>query len=111
MCFNHILISFNRILIRYTIYLSSQEQIMLYSEQIRAARSMLKITAAELAEITGLALITIQRMESNNEFLQKASMETVSKIKNALEKKGIKFLAPQEKDKIDGVGVRYFPDK
>jgi len=84
---------------------------MLYSEQIRAARAMLKITAAELAEMTGLALITIQRMESNNEFLKKASMETVNKIKDALEKKGIKFLSPQEKDNIDGVGTRYFPSQ
>ena len=65
---------------------------MLYSGQIRAARGMLKISAAELAKEAGLALFTIQRLEKEDKALQKASMETVAKIKKTLQNKGIKFL-------------------
>jgi len=82
---------------------------MLYSEQIRAARSLLKITTSELAEITGLAAITIQRLESDNSAITKAAYGTLDKIKTALEEKGIKFLPPQEKGNLAGVGIRYFP--
>lgn len=80
---------------------------MIASSQIRASRAMLRISASQLAEATGLALFTIQRLERDDAAIQKASMDTIVKIKNYLEKSGIKLLSPKEKNgRYYGVGLR-----
>jgi hypothetical protein len=40
--------------------------------------------------------------------IKKANNDTITKIKEALEDKGIKFLSPKERGSLDGVGVRLF---
>lgn len=82
---------------------------MLHSHQIRAARAILDISQLELAVLANVHMQTIQKVEKSDAELKKAEFDTVSKIKTALEDKGIKFLSPAEKGSIAGMGLRYFP--
>ena len=82
---------------------------MLYPEQIRAARGLLKMSALELSVTAGLALKTVQNIERSNKSLRKANFETICKIKAVLEQKGIKFIDPDQKDGIAGLGIKYYP--
>ncbi len=81
---------------------------MLHSEQIKAARALLRLDQKELAVITGISLSTIKRLELEGDGIERASQITIKKIKIALEKKGIQFLQPKEDGSINGIGVRYF---
>ncbi len=81
---------------------------MLFSAQIRAARALLGISQDELAKISDISSFTIKKMEISQENLDNANQKTVKKIKNALEKRGIRFLQPKENGGISGIGVRYF---
>ncbi len=69
------------------------------------------MSALELADISNVSAGTIRNLERSDEAIKKASLDTVSKIKAALEKKGIKFLNPSEQEdgSLSGYGVRYFP--
>ena len=77
---------------------------MLYSGQIRAARGFLRISAVELAELSGTHPQTIHDLEKSQESLDNAKTKTLKKIKSALEKEGIEFLFP-EKDNDSGIGA------
>jgi predicted transcriptional regulator len=81
---------------------------MLFSAHIRAARALLGISQDELAKISYVSSFTIKKMEISQENLDNANQKTVKKIKNALEKKGIRFLQSKENEGINGIGVRYF---
>jgi transcriptional regulator with XRE-family HTH domain len=63
---------------------------MLTSEQIRAARAMLRIEQRELAEKSGLSLETIKRIERTPGPIS-AYTGTVDKLRRALETAGIEF--------------------
>lgn len=84
---------------------------MILGIQIKAARSLLKMSQLELSEISGLSLPTIIRLETEEIGIKKANIETVMKIKEALEDRGIKFLPPKEKGSLNGVGVRFAIDE
>lgn len=85
---------------------------MLFSAQIKAARAMLDLKQSDLAEITGLSTSTIKRLEGDDNQIKIASIETLEKIKTALEDRGIKFLPAKEADKPnEGFGLRIFPVK
>ncbi len=85
---------------------------MLFASQIRAARAMLDLKQSDLAEITGLSTSTIKRLESDDKQIKLASIETLERIKTALEDRGIKFLTGREEDKPnEGFGLRFFPSK
>lgn len=84
---------------------------MLSSGQIRAARAFTKMSALELAKLTGLSLTTIQRIENDESLLEKASGVTIRKIREAFENAGVEFIDAVEKDGISGYGVRFFPAK
>lgn len=60
-------------------------------EQIRAARALLKWSARELAEASGIGWATIQRLESKDGPLAGYD-QTHEAIRNALEAHGIQFL-------------------
>ena len=64
---------------------------MVSAAQIRAARALLGISAAELSEVSGVDLRTIQRFESA-EGLRKSRSGTLERIKEALEDAGVTFL-------------------
>jgi predicted transcriptional regulator len=74
---------------------------MLFSGQIRGARAILRLGQAEVAEAAGVSLETIKRIESMEGEL-KIRLDTLTKIKTALEKAGIEFIA----ENGGGPGVR-----
>ena len=84
---------------------------MIFAIQIRGARGLLKMSQTDLAKETGLSLQTITRLESDEEAIKKASLDTIMKIRNVLREKGIKFIAPRSNESLNGVGVRLFTEK
>ncbi len=63
---------------------------MLTSDQIRAARALVRWSARELAEKANLSLPTIQRLEAA-EGVPSTSVQTLMAVKGALEKEGVEF--------------------
>jgi len=84
---------------------------MIYGIQIRGARGLLKMSQAELSKLTGISVQTIVRLESNEEAVKKAGLDTLVKIRNILKEKGVKFIAPKSDESLNGVGVRLFTEK
>jgi len=76
--------------------------VMLTGEQIRAARALLRIEQAELAERSGVSLPTIKRLEKTQGPVGGLA-RTAMTIQQVLEKAGIVFL---DEDEEVGVGVR-----
>ena len=74
---------------------------MLSSSQIRGARAILRLAQAELAKAADVSLETVKRIESMEGEL-KIRLDTLTKIKTALEKAGIEFIA----ENGGGAGVR-----
>ena len=73
---------------------------MLTSDQLRAARALLKWSRAKLEKASGVPAVTIQSFEGGAD----SKISTVSKLRAACERAGIAFI-----DASDGmgVGVRY----
>jgi predicted transcriptional regulator len=74
---------------------------MLRSEQIRAARALLRWSAQKLADESGVSWKTIQRMESQDG-VPSATARNVDKIQHTLEEAGVIFIDEDE----EGPGVR-----
>jgi transcriptional regulator with XRE-family HTH domain len=74
---------------------------MITSAQIRAARALIRMTSAELAEKTGLGIATIRRIEIG-EGVPPGTSRTLHIIKSTLEEAGIEFIGTPE----DRPGVR-----
>ncbi|WP_407193227.1 helix-turn-helix domain-containing protein [Bradyrhizobium sp. STM 3566] len=84
---------------------------MITGAQIRAARSFLKWTAAELAKKAGIGISTVQeiekidgepRVESSLQWRSAARDEAIEKIQRAFVDAGISFLKANEQ----GIGIR-----
>ncbi len=73
---------------------------MLTAQLIRAARSLLRWSARELAERAGVHLATVQRMERSDGTVR-GTARTVANVERALEAEGIQFLPDN-----GGPGVR-----
>ncbi len=73
---------------------------MLTSQQIRAARGLLRWSARELAERAGVHISTVQRMERSDSTIRSMAT-TVAKVERALEAEGVDFLPDN-----GGPGVR-----
>ncbi|PZO63232.1 MAG: transcriptional regulator [Paracoccus denitrificans] len=71
-------------------------------EQLRAARAMIGISQAELAERVGQSTMTIRRAETSGGPIVAA--QTIDAIRSALEKAGVVFLA--ENGNGPGVAIR-----
>ncbi len=74
---------------------------MITSDQIRAARALLRWSGKELAERTGLGFSTLMRLEVL-EGVPSAQAKTLEAIQKAFEAAGIEFIGTPE----DGPGVR-----
>ena len=72
---------------------------MLTSDQIRAARALLRWPARQLAQRAGVHVTTVQRMECGNGPVG-GTVQTLVKIQNALEQAGVAFTTQ------NGPGVR-----
>ena len=75
---------------------------MITSDQIRAARALLRWSGKDLAEKTGLGFSTLMRLEVL-EGVPTAQAKTLETIQIAFEKAGIEFLGSPE----EGAGVRW----
>ncbi|MFT2536503.1 helix-turn-helix domain-containing protein, partial [Escherichia coli] len=64
---------------------------MITSQQMRAARALLGLDQRQLAELAGLSLPTIQRMESSDGQVR-GVVDTLVKVITALENGGIELL-------------------
>ena len=63
---------------------------MITSMQMRAARALLGIDQRQLAEMAGLSLPTIQRMESSEDLIR-GNVDSFTKLIAALENLGIEL--------------------
>ena len=69
---------------------------MISGAQLRAARALLGISAAELAEASGVGHRTIQRFESGDG-IPDARTAVLRQLKGAVEARGIVFLGDPER--------------
>ena len=75
---------------------------MITSDQIRAARALLRWSGKDLAEKTGLGFSTLMRLEVLDG-VPSAQAKTLENIQKAFEKAGIEFIGTPD----DGAGVRW----
>ena len=79
---------------------------MITAAQVRAARAMLGIDQKTLAELAGVSLPTIQRMERNTGNVR-GVVETLTKVVGALDRAGIEFITDEAASMGGGRGVRF----
>lgn len=78
---------------------------MITAAQIRAARALLGIDQRRLAEMAGLSVPTIQRMEAS-EGIVRGVIETLTKLVAALDRAGIELIGDNAVSTGGGRGVR-----
>jgi transcriptional regulator with XRE-family HTH domain len=72
---------------------------------MRAARALLGIDQARLAELSGVSLATIQRMEAS-EGNVRGVVDTLTKVVEALAVAGVELIGERQRSDGGGRGVR-----
>jgi len=75
------------------------------SGQMRAARALLGIDQNTLAEMAGVSLATIQRMESSDGNVR-GMVDSLTKVVEALKHAGVDLIGSHERSDGGGRGVR-----
>jgi transcriptional regulator with XRE-family HTH domain len=75
------------------------------SAQLRAARALLGIDQRRLAELSGLSVPTIQRMEASEGTIR-GNVDSLMKLIGALDAAGIELIREREASLAGGRGVR-----
>lgn len=78
---------------------------MITSFQMRAARALLGIDQKTLAELAGVSLPTIQRMEASTGNVR-GVVETLIKVVEAFDRAGVELIGEQARSDSGGRGVR-----
>jgi predicted transcriptional regulator len=78
---------------------------MITAAQMRAARALLGVDQRQLAEMAGLSVPTIQRMEASDGIVR-GVIETLTKLVEALDKAGIELIGDNAVSTGGGRGVR-----
>jgi len=78
---------------------------MITAAQIRAARALVSMDQRKLADLAGLSLPTIQRMEASDGVVR-GNVDSLMKLMAALDAAGIEFLAEGVASPSGGRGVR-----
>lgn len=78
---------------------------MITAAQLRAARALLGIDQRKLAEMAGVSLPTIQRMEASRGNVR-GVVDTLTKIVEALDAAGIELIGNDQPSQGRGRGVR-----
>ena len=78
---------------------------MITSAQLRAARVLLGIDQRQLAELSGLSVPTIQRMEAS-EAMVRGNVDSLVKLITALDAAGIEMIDEGAVSNSQGRGVR-----
>ena len=83
---------------------------MITASQMRAARALLGVDQRQLAEMSGVSLPTIQRMEAS-EGNVRGVVDTLTKVVEALDRAGVELLAENSVSHGGGRGVRLKPPR
>ena len=78
---------------------------MITVTQLRAARALLSLDQRDLAELAGLSVPTIQRMEAS-EGVIRGNIDSLMKLVNALNRAGIELIEEGAESQSGGRGVR-----
>ena len=78
---------------------------MITSNQVRAARALLGIDQRRLAELSGLSVPTIQRIEASESTIR-ANVDSLVKLIDAFDKAGVVLIGDDAKSLEGGRGVR-----
>lgn len=78
---------------------------MITAAQMRAARALLGIDQRQLAEMAGLSVPTIQRMEASTGTVR-GMIESLTKVIEALDRAGIELIGENAASTGSGRGVR-----
>jgi transcriptional regulator with XRE-family HTH domain len=78
---------------------------MITASQMRAARALLGIDQRELAELSGLSLPTVQRMEAS-EGVVRGTVDSLMKLIGSLNEAGIEIIGEDSPSQGRGRGVR-----
>ena len=78
---------------------------MITAHQLRAARALLDIDQRQTADLAGLSVPTIQRMEASDGVIR-ANVDSLMKLVSALENAGIELIGPGAASATGGRGVR-----
>ncbi|WP_173933768.1 helix-turn-helix transcriptional regulator [Chelativorans sp. Marseille-P2723] len=80
---------------------------MITAAQMRAARALLGIDQKRLAELSGVSLPTIQRMEASEGAVVRGVVDTLNKVIEALDAAGIELIGENAPSAGRGRGVRF----
>jgi transcriptional regulator with XRE-family HTH domain len=83
---------------------------MITAAQMRAARALLGIDQRQLAELSGVSVPTIQRMEASDGTVR-GVVDTLTKVVEALDRAGIELIGENSVSREGGRGVRLKPIK
>lgn len=78
---------------------------MITAAQLRAARALLGIDQRALADLAGLSVPTIQRMEASGDVIR-GTVDSLTKLVNALESAGIELISEGAASQSGGRGIR-----
>jgi transcriptional regulator with XRE-family HTH domain len=78
---------------------------MITAAQMRAARALLNIDQRQLADLSGLSLPTIQRMEASEDTIR-GNVDSLMKLISALEEAGVELINEGAISHGGGRGVR-----
>lgn len=78
---------------------------MITAAQMRAARALAGIDQKTLAELAGVSLPTIQRMEASDGVVR-GVVDTLVKVIQALESAGVELIGENQPSEAGGRGVR-----
>ena len=78
---------------------------MISAGQLRAARALLGIDQRKLAEISGLSVPTIQRMEASDGVIR-GNVDSLTKLVSALQNAGVELIGEGAASPGGGRGVR-----
>jgi transcriptional regulator with XRE-family HTH domain len=78
---------------------------MITAPQLRAARALLGLDQRELANLSGLSLPTVQRMEASNGVIR-GNVDSLTKLIAALNAAGIELIGEGSISQSGGRGVR-----
>ena len=80
---------------------------MIYSEQLRAARALLRWEQSTVATHAGVSVETVKRLERLDGPIVAVKVATIEAIRRALEAAGIEFIDPEEGKRGPGVALKW----
>jgi transcriptional regulator with XRE-family HTH domain len=78
---------------------------MMTSAQMRAARALLGLDQRQLADLSGVSLPTIQRMEASDGTVR-GVVDTLVKVVEAFDRAGVELIGDNASSAAGGRGVR-----